>query len=52
MNVKTEDLQAVRNFAAAKGVTTATVYNWLKMDLIKGVEIDGVKFINKHHAKK
>tara|TARA_R110000744_G_scaffold377405_3_gene492378 strand:- start:966 stop:1109 length:144 start_codon:yes stop_codon:yes gene_type:complete len=45
MKVKTEDLQAVRTFAAAKGVTTATVYNWLKLGLVKGVEIDGVKFI-------
>mgnify|MGYP003146977750 CR=1 FL=1 len=52
MNIQTDDLQAVRNFAAAKGVTTATVYNWLKMGLLKGIEIDGVKFINKDDAKK
>ena len=51
MKIQTKDLQAVRNFAAAKGVTTATVYNWLKLGLIKGVEIDGVKFINKDAKK-
>ena len=51
MKVETEDLQAVRNFAAVKGVTTATVYNWLKMGLIKGVEVDGVKFVNKDDEK-
>jgi len=52
MKIKTEDLQAVRTFAAAKGITTATAYNWLKLGLIKGVEIDGVKFIKKDDAKK
>jgi|TARA_Y100001938_G_C7754441_1_gene265503 hypothetical protein len=43
--IKTEELQTVRNYAAAQKVTTACVYKWIDKNIIKSVEIDGVKFV-------
>ena len=38
-------LKTVRSYALTKGVTVQQVYNWIKSDKCKCVEIDGVKFI-------
>ena len=38
-------LKTVRHYAIEKGVTTQQVYNWIKDEKCKCVEIDGVKFI-------
>jgi len=43
--IKPEQLQTVRNYAAVQKVTTACVYKWIEKNVIKAVEIDGVKFI-------
>tara|TARA_R100001244_G_scaffold1556_1_gene2594 strand:+ start:2195 stop:2353 length:159 start_codon:yes stop_codon:yes gene_type:complete len=45
MKIETKNLQTAGNFAKSKDVTTASVYRWLKMGVVKGVEIDGVKFV-------
>ena len=52
MKVNTKDLQTARNFAESKGVTTTCVYNWLKMGVIKGIVVDGVKFVVKENPAK
>tara|TARA_R100000541_G_scaffold22744_1_gene32671 strand:+ start:604 stop:768 length:165 start_codon:yes stop_codon:yes gene_type:complete len=54
MRVETKNLLTAGNFAKEQDVTTASVYRWLKMGVIKGVEIDGVKFVktDKIKAKK
>jgi len=47
MKIKTEDYLTVQTFARIKEVTSMTVYRWLKMGVVEGVEIDGVKFVKK-----
>jgi hypothetical protein len=47
MKIEVKHLQTARNYAKEKDVTTACVYNWLKMGVIKGLEVDGVKFVIK-----
>ena len=44
--MKEEKLLTVRNYAAEKGVTTATVYQWILKEKVKFKKIDGVVFIN------
>jgi hypothetical protein len=43
--INPEQLQTVRNYATAQKVTTACVYKWIDKNIVKSVEIDGVKFI-------
>lgn len=43
--MKISDLQTVHNFAKNNGVTTTTVYNWIKAGKLQCVTIDGTKFI-------
>jgi hypothetical protein len=38
-------LKTVRNYALMKGKTVQQIYNWIKDEKCKCVEIDGVKFI-------
>ena len=52
MKVETKHLQTAGNFAKEKDVTTASVYRWLKMGIVEGVEIDGVKFVKKEKPAK
>jgi len=52
MKVETKNLQTAGNFAKEQDVTTASVYRWLKMGIVKGVEVDGVKFIIKEKPTK
>jgi len=47
MKINTKNLQTAGNFAKENNVTTASVYRWLKMKLIRGIEVDGVKFVIK-----
>ena len=42
-----ENLMTVRNYAKRKKVTTQCVYYWIKNGIVKVVEIDGIKFIQK-----
>tara|TARA_R110000764_G_scaffold196030_1_gene281226 strand:+ start:120 stop:284 length:165 start_codon:yes stop_codon:yes gene_type:complete len=51
MKVETNELQTAGNFAKEKDVTTVSVYRWLKMGVIKGIEIDGVKFVKTEKVK-
>ena len=51
MKIDTNDLILVKTFADLKGVSTTAVYNWLKLGVIKGVKIDGVKFIDNDNKK-
>ena len=52
MKVDIKDLQTARNFAESKGVTTMTIYRWLKMGVVKGINVDGVKFVVKENPAK
>ena len=52
MKVNIKDLQTARNFAESKGVTTTCVYNWIKMGVVKGINVDGVKFVVKENPSK
>jgi len=45
MKIDTENYLSVQSFARLKEVTSMTVYRWLKMGVVQGVEIDGVKFV-------
>jgi len=45
MKVETDKLQTAGNYAKTKNVTTMSVYRWLKMGVLQGVDIDGVKFV-------
>tara|TARA_R100001163_G_C5008092_1_gene154922 strand:+ start:651 stop:818 length:168 start_codon:yes stop_codon:yes gene_type:complete len=52
MKVNINDLQTARNFAESKGVTTMTIYRWLKHGVVKGIDVDGVKFVVKENPTK
>lgn len=45
MKVDRTRLKTVRNYAMDQGKTVQQIYNWIKDDKCKCVEIDGVKFI-------
>ena len=45
MKVDTEDLISVQSYAHEQNVSVTSVYRWIKDNLVKAVEIDGVKFI-------
>lgn len=45
MKVDTENLISVQSYAHEHRVSTTAVYNWIKNNVVKAVEIDGVKFI-------
>jgi len=44
-NINIENVQTVKNYAYDKRVTVPTVYNHIKAGKLKGIEIDGVKFV-------
>jgi|8_EtaG_2_1085327.scaffolds.fasta_scaffold85140_2 predicted site-specific integrase-resolvase len=52
MNIDIKRLITANNYAKEQSVTTMTVYRWLKMGLVKGVEVDGVKFVIKGNPAK
>ena len=52
MKVDTEDLISVQSYAHEQRVSTTAVYNWIKNNVVKAVEIDGVKFIITKSPKK
>lgn len=45
MKTDISELQTVKNYAYVQRVTTTCVYNWIEKNLVKSIEIDGVKFI-------
>ena len=45
MKVDTENLISVQSYAHAQNVSVTSVYRWIKDNVVKAVEIDGVKFI-------
>jgi len=45
MKVDTENLISVQSYAHDQNVSVLAVYNWIKDNVVKAVEIDGVKFI-------
>jgi len=44
-NINIENVQTVKNYAYDKRVTVPTIYRHIKEGKLKGVEIDGVKFV-------
>lgn len=46
MVINTDNLVKVSNYARKKGLSTQTIYNQIKDGSLKGVEIDGVKFVD------
>lgn len=46
MNVKTENLVTVKNYALSQSITTSYVYKLFKAKNIEPIVIDGVKFID------
>lgn len=52
MKVDTENLISVQTYAHEQRVSTTAVYNWIKNNVVKAVEIDGVKFIIKKSPRK
>tara|TARA_R110000764_G_scaffold205222_1_gene290462 strand:+ start:634 stop:777 length:144 start_codon:yes stop_codon:yes gene_type:complete len=47
MKIETNDYMSVQEFARLKEVSVMTIYRWLKMGVVSGVEIDGIKFVKK-----
>jgi hypothetical protein len=47
MEINTDSLTTVRNYALQMGKTTQWAYDQVKKKKVKSVEIDGVKFIVK-----
>ena len=45
MKVDTDNLMSVQKFAQKENVAVQTIYRWINSNLVKAVEIDGVKFI-------
>ena len=45
MKVDTENLISVQKYAQKQGVAVQTIYRWINSNVVKAVEIDGVKFI-------
>tara|TARA_R100001443_G_scaffold117440_1_gene142709 strand:+ start:5407 stop:5568 length:162 start_codon:yes stop_codon:yes gene_type:complete len=45
MKVDTDNLISVQTYAHEQRVSTTAVYNWIKNNVVKAIEIDGVKFI-------
>lgn len=45
MRIETQDLVTINNFALEQKKTTQCIYNWINRNLVRCVEIDGVKFI-------
>tara|TARA_R100001463_G_scaffold70797_1_gene124456 strand:- start:3208 stop:3369 length:162 start_codon:yes stop_codon:yes gene_type:complete len=52
MKVDTKNLISVQSYAHDQRVSTTAVYNWIKNNIVKAVEIDGVKFIITKSPKK
>ena len=44
-NINIENVQTVKNYAYDKRVTVPTIYRHIKEGKLKGIEIDGVKFV-------
>ena len=47
MKIETNDYLSVQEFARIHDVSVTTIYRWLKMGVVQGVEIDGIKFVKK-----
>jgi len=45
MKIETDNYMRAKNFAKREGVTTMSVYRWIKIGVVKSIEIDGVKFV-------
>ena len=45
MRIETQDLVTINNFALEQKKTTQCIYNWINRNVVKCIEIDGVKFI-------
>ena len=45
MKLETEDLVTINNYALEQKKTSQCIYQWINRNLVKSVEIDGVKFI-------
>tara|TARA_R100000995_G_C3441630_1_gene103629 strand:- start:545 stop:706 length:162 start_codon:yes stop_codon:yes gene_type:complete len=45
MKIDTDNLISVQNYAHQQRVSVTSVYRWIKDNVVKAVEIDGVKFI-------
>tara|TARA_B100000795_G_scaffold265094_2_gene246453 strand:+ start:302 stop:451 length:150 start_codon:yes stop_codon:yes gene_type:complete len=45
MKIETNDYMSVQGFARLKEVSVMTIYRWLKMGVVQGIEIDGIKFV-------
>jgi predicted site-specific integrase-resolvase len=45
-------LMTVKNYASENQVTTTCVYRWIDKNIVKAVEVDGVKFIVKEPGTK
>ena len=50
--IDTKNLISVQNYAHAEKVSTSAVYKWINKNLVKCVEIDGIKFIIKKAPSK
>lgn len=46
MKVETDNLQAVKNYAAKHSFSTSYIYRLIREDKLKSVVIDGVHFID------
>ena len=51
MQIETEHLQTIKNYAASKSVTPAYLYKLIKEEKMQCVIVDGVKFIDKSRFK-
>jgi intergrase/recombinase len=45
MKVDTDNLISVQSYAQQQSVSVQSVYRWINNNVVKAVEIDGVKFI-------
>jgi hypothetical protein len=52
MKVDTENLISVQNYAHEQNVSVTSVYRWINNNVVKAVEIDGVKFIITKNPRK
>lgn len=52
MKVDTDNLISVQKYAQHQSVAVQTVYRWINNNVVKAVEIDGIKFIITKSPKK